>query len=490
MSKYYGFVFFMLLCLMVISFTFSRALNSILIGAFSLLFLVDYKNIPGYLRVYFRNSRNILLLLIFCSLLLSVFYSHNQQKAWYAIISYLPFFVLPLTLTRLKDLQPAQLKVLKRLHVASCVFASVICLIIATIKSGLLDGSYKNMVSPGWYMPHFVNHFTYHGLSSGLRLHAIYFSLFIALAVFFTIVALKNRPFKKRISLSVLLVYLLGFLILLKATAINFALYSICLLYLYTVFSFKKWYHYFLFFGFTIFATFVIFYLYTLKSIGLLEQGIYLFDSPTINANMFRLITSTLAFAVVAIGIKLIFKKDNIRIAVALGGIVVLAGGTMLVAMQAKKSLHRVASDNHVSNVDARLRTWTASRQLIKRHPLMGVGIGDERDSLVHLYRLAGDKVSVENRFDTHSQYFQFWINSGIVSFLCFVILLISEIYKSILYKNIILLAFVYTFAILCLSESALNTQICRMFFLFFVCVLGSDSFRNPDGKRSVNQLW
>ena len=281
-STYTNFIFFPCLALFTISFPLPIAYNSILTIVLFVIFLIDIKNIRTNITSYIQNKRNILLLIIFICLFISIFYSQDKIMAKKGILVALPLVALPLSLTRITNLSSTQTNILKKLFVFVCLIASAVYLILAIIRSGLIDDSYKLQILPKNYLPYFVNKLTYHHLSPNI--HAIFFSLYIAFAVLLIIFQFKKKSFFSKIWQGLLVSYFLIYLILLTSATINFGLYSFLIGCIFFKLSFKKLFHFVIFFGSLIAATAITGYLLILKYIGpYTGDGIYRFDSPSMN---------------------------------------------------------------------------------------------------------------------------------------------------------------------------------------------------------------
>jgi O-antigen ligase len=468
-------LYFLSLCLIIISFPFSIALNSIALGIILFFFFIDYKNIIPKCQYYISQRRNILLLVLFTSLFASLAYTQNTDKGIAKVIGYLPFIALPLGMTKLKPVPSKQMTMLKRLHIITCVLASIICLVLATIDSGLLDGSYVGKVAPNLYTAYFVHRFTYHKLSEQINLHAIYFSLFIATAQIFCIQEIITAKRHQKFLFVLTLCFLGAILFLLKSVVINFAIYSFLLLYLFYRFSFQKKIHYILFFLLVFMAAGINFYLFILKEVGSFAQNTYLFEDPNWNKRFLIALASSLTIAFVAVAFKkwISLKRSTVFIAfLAIGSTLFINKACQ---MSAQELYIEKEKGSGVNNVSARAGSWAGALLIVKEHPWLGIGIGDTEAALIEKYKKINFVTGVQNQFNAHNQYLEFWIGSGIVAILCFVLLIFSEGYDAYINRNVVLLGLLYIFLISCFTESVINRQAGRIFFIFFLCLLSNN---------------
>src|SRR6188508_1816045 len=276
--SYKDHIYFPVLLFIAATFPLPIAYNSIGVITLLIVFLADYKNFRNNMISYYRNKRNLLLLMIFCCLLLSLLYSDDKDTGLKGLLSALPLIILPLAFTGASGLSEKKITVLKWLFVCSCLITSIVYLILAIHRSGLVDGSYKIHAIPENYLPYLIGKLTYNPLSPSI--HAIFFSLYIALAVLLIIFEIKKKSVTAKILSFTILVYFLVYLFLLTSVTINFALYSLILIYTYLQFSFKKWNHYFIFFSFLIVGSIITTYLFAAKYAGSHDVGIYTFNSP------------------------------------------------------------------------------------------------------------------------------------------------------------------------------------------------------------------
>jgi O-antigen ligase len=483
-DKYRERLFFFSLCLMIISFPFSIALNSIALGIILLFFFFDYQNIKARCQFYFSQRRNQLLLILFSSILISLLYTQNLDKGVAKVIGYFPFILLPLAMTRLQAFPGKQIIILKRLHIYSCALASIACLILAILDSGLLNGSYVGKVAPHLYTAYFVHRFTYHELSEQLSLHAVYFSFFIAFAQIFCVQEIITTKRHLKLIFILIFCFLVLILFLLKSVVINFAFYSFLLLYLFYRFSFKKKIHHILFYSLVLIATSINFYLFILKEVGSFAHNAYLFEDPTWNKRMIVALATSLILSITMVLLKCLSLRRQLTVL----GVVLIIGSALFINIACQKGLQMLyekGKSSSVNNVIARAGSWLGALLIIKEHPLSGVGIGDTETELIEKFEQINFETGAQNKFNVHNQYLEFWISSGFVAFFCFALLILCEGYHAYVNRNFVLMGLLYIFCIFCFTESVMNRQAGRMFFIFFLCLLSSKQKSLP--QRQIN---
>lgn len=473
--KYIDHALFLLLVLMVWSFFFSIAINAIIVPFLFLLFLIDPRNDHDVWKQLINTKRNIFLLIIFLCLLVSTIYSEDKKAAFKGIFDALPLLVLPISLYQVRFLPEKKVIWLKRIYIITCFVFSALTLIRAAINSGLLDGSYQQMVSPDLYTPYFIFRFTYHQLSGGL--HAVFFSLYVSLAVFFILENSFRRSGFKAIISVILLIYFLMYLLLLYSLTINFALYSFLATYFFFRFSFNKWQEYVILFGILGVGTFVIWYLYLLKGINPNENSTYLFDSAATNRQLLYALLFVSVSGSLLILIKRTFKRKYPYFVAAAIFIIVL------VSFIFSGKLIMEGIDNvKETNISARFIYGNAAIKTIKKHPLLGIGIGDKKNgAIIKLNELPPGSLNVHS-FNAHNQFLDFWVMAGIVPVIFFIAFLYNEFANAFKQKHFAYIGLVYCFSIFCFIDLAMMGQRGQIFFLFFICFFINESTkRKPD---------
>ena len=134
---------------------------------------------------------------------------------------------------------------------------------------------------------------------------------------------------------------------------------------------------------------------------------------------------------------------------------------------------------------------WSSAIELIKEHPLTGVGTGDVQDELQKYY-LDHEYVSLtylENtRYNAHNQYLETAVGLGMPGLL----ILLAGFFASLVYarrnNKILYFIFVLLFMLSCMTESMLERQNGIVFYAFFNAFLYLNSFsiRGSDSRVSA----
>ena len=107
--------------------------------------------------------------------------------------------------------------------------------------------------------------------------------------------------------------------------------------------------------------------------------------------------------------------------------------------------------------------------QLIEENFLSGVGIGDVQDELNNCYNnKIGAKVYTWGDYNSHNQYAFFWLSSGILGIILFVLLLLKLFMTSIKTNKSNLFYLLCLTSIVFLSENLLERSDGKIFFFFF----------------------
>lgn len=126
--------------------------------------------------------------------------------------------------------------------------------------------------------------------------------------------------------------------------------------------------------------------------------------------------------------------------------------------------------DNPNTSTKIRLVAWKESYSLIKEKPIFGYGVGDVSNVLTNKYNERGFFELADKHLNSHNQFIQLLIGSGIVGFFYFLYLITIPFFRNLSSSQ----SFIYAlFTILIIlnfmTESMLETQSGVIFFSFFI---------------------
>ena len=119
-----------------------------------------------------------------------------------------------------------------------------------------------------------------------------------------------------------------------------------------------------------------------------------------------------------------------------------------------------------------RLLIWGSSLELVKEHPLFGVGTGDVKDVLMQKYKEKGITNALLQRLNAHNQYLQTTIALGFFGLLVLLFCLYLPLHFAIRQKNLLVFLFILIIAFNLLVESMFERQAGIVFYSFFNALL------------------
>ncbi len=114
-----------------------------------------------------------------------------------------------------------------------------------------------------------------------------------------------------------------------------------------------------------------------------------------------------------------------------------------------------------------RLVFWKHGLNIIKHHPVFGVGTGDIPDAYHREYLLHEPTLKKEYQFRAHQQYLTIFIGFGVVGFLWFLLVLIYPAIYMRRWNSFLYVVFFITMSISMLFEDTLETQAGATMFAF-----------------------
>jgi O-antigen ligase len=129
--------------------------------------------------------------------------------------------------------------------------------------------------------------------------------------------------------------------------------------------------------------------------------------------------------------------------------------------------------ENIIESTALRILAWSASIDVIKRNPIVGVGNGDIKDELSKVYAKRNYKKPLEMHMNSHNQYLETSVGQGLVGLAFLLLMFLAPLFivhqSPLLIHGFILLAFLSI-----LVESMFNTQAGVIFIAFFYALLFS----------------
>jgi len=122
------------------------------------------------------------------------------------------------------------------------------------------------------------------------------------------------------------------------------------------------------------------------------------------------------------------------------------------------------------NSTNIRVGIYKCAWQLVREHPLTGIGAGSDRRMLTECYAQFPTDVYQKTFYNTHNQYLNFWLLGGIPSLLLFLAAMIFQYRQSITRKDYIFLFFLLLMTIAFATENILSRQAGIVFYYFFSC--------------------
>jgi len=130
--------------------------------------------------------------------------------------------------------------------------------------------------------------------------------------------------------------------------------------------------------------------------------------------------------------------------------------------------------------LDNRANLWKGVWEAIKIAPLFGAGTGAEQGLINKGYEKVGYTEGIENSYNAHNQYLQFWVRNGLPELICFLVLLVFLFLQALKLRSLTFLIFLMMQSMIMFTESFLNVQKGIVFFYFFSCVFTMISEEQP----------
>lgn len=142
-------------------------------------------------------------------------------------------------------------------------------------------------------------------------------------------------------------------------------------------------------------------------------------------------------------------------------------------------SAHSVKSNPNDGTV-ARMEIWKVSIGLIRQNFLFGVGTGDVKDVLLEAYKTQHLNPLYKKKLNAHNQYLQTWIALGIFGFHLLILLFLTPALRALKKGDYLYFLFITIFAVNIMFESMLEGQAGVVFYAFFNAFLFSKCFGSP----------
>jgi len=129
-----------------------------------------------------------------------------------------------------------------------------------------------------------------------------------------------------------------------------------------------------------------------------------------------------------------------------------------------------INNKNDVTKMDPRFQIWKSVIEIIKEHPLIGVGYSKVKPELYKKYKEHGQIGDIYAKKNSHNQFLQFALESGIGISLIFMFILLPIYFEKRIY--FLSLSFSSTFFIYSLFEDSLIIINGLTVFVFFIALL------------------
>lgn len=403
------------LALAIVSLPFSITICHLALIIFGIIWIIEGRWEEKW-ETILKNPVVVIFVLFFLLNLLGVIYSADQRIGWFNLEKKISLVALPLTLATIQ-LRKEDVRKLLHIFIITCVAATLICFWMALRRaydvsptlnfdsdSNASFYSFNPNVSTIWMFISYIE------LASGIGIHPSYFSLYLVFCVFLLIhfyaESFITLTVVKKTMLLILLGYLSIFILLLSSRIMVFAFFSISL---YGVNKFLKS------------APRSIYWASSLACILLFSGILYL--NPVSRFRGYQEIVTTYPY---------------------------------------------LKSGLQTQSTTIRASLWSVSiKSLPEINWLLGVGTGDV-EQLISETSKRSNISNVLGTNDPHNQYLQTLLGLGALGLSTLIICFVWPTYISYQTGNFLYRGFIFLFAVLCITETAMELQKGIVFYSLF----------------------
>jgi O-antigen ligase len=342
--------------------------------------------------------------LLFVILAFGLLYTNDLGSGGRVLLKHAPMLLLPFFTQIILLFDRSMLSKLMNLFVAASAVASVICLVAATLHF------FENgTVYSATQKDHFVyNHFMHQLLTKPIRLHAVYFALYLNVCGLWVINELVSRDYPRaRKALLLIAFVLFAALIFLLKSAVFGILFPLS-------------------------VSVLLAYSYRNKILG----------SNRLKGIMALLLVLGILFAGYVTKTKVEAFDFNFKF-----------------------------DDAHLSPLTMRLGLWQSAIDAIKEHWLLGFGTSNGMQVLEEVYREKGFEIALSEGFNAHNMYLQYWLTNGIAAFAAFLGIFVALFKSALKHKNLLLGFVLFLFACYSITESTMLRHHGLTFFVFITSI-------------------
>jgi O-antigen ligase len=129
-----------------------------------------------------------------------------------------------------------------------------------------------------------------------------------------------------------------------------------------------------------------------------------------------------------------------------------------------------INNKNDVTKMDPRFQIWKSAIEIIKEHPSIGIGYSKVKSELYKKYKEHGQIGDIYAKNNSHNQFLQFSLESGIWSAIIFTLILLPIYFEKTIYY--LSFSFSSTFFIYSMTEDTLIIINGVSIFVFFITLL------------------
>jgi hypothetical protein len=212
-----------------------------------------------------------------------------------------------------------------------------------------------------------------------------------------------------------------------------------------------------------------------LDSVWQSRTGEQLFDEskPELFPTLIRYMTS-LGLKKDGLGLSKLSNEDINNVRKGYPSVIYAKGGlrARLATITMELQKHLEGADPNGSTIQQRFEYWKTALKIIKGNIVLGVGIGDIQTSFDDQFEKDNSPLKPENRLHSHQQFLTFWIGSGLIGFVVFILHISLTLISAIRLNSYMLLISWTVITFSYFFEDTLETQVgvtLAAFFMTFI---------------------